>query len=604
MTPAGPRRHRRAWSGAWSRDAAAAVTSSAEGRSGGTAAEGLAGWISAGVDVGGAVPGALALAGDLAEAGAGAGCGAQQRCAMVVFSGGTAFNTVAHELQRELTTSVAHVLPVSDDGGSTAEIVRVLGGPAVGDIRSRCLRLSDDSTSEARAVKALLAHRVASCVAGKPDASAAEVALAARNEWLAIVEGDEGGTVLWEGISAPYRDTIRAFLVHFHVNILRHATERFDFTGLSVGNAFFAGARLFFRSMNAAIFMYSRVSGIPPESRVLPAVVTEERLAIGVELEDGTHIRGQHNISHPSDGEEGEEGEEGEARSAGRGGESATSEGDSGGEGVGGAGEGRKGGGTKKDKAKDKKDKKKGKRAKTASVKVAKGGPVAKTRSPIARLVYLFHDVNQPANWWDDKQRVHPEANPEVLSAIDGAGCVVYGMGSLYTSVVPTLILDGVGEGIVDRVCPKVLLLNGWHDRETSWVSVDPATGEATERAMDAAGYVRAICEALDCSYARTAPGEHPPAVHDYVTHLLYPDGCEVAVDPARLAALVRARGDGPPVKIVRVASVPAAAAEGGASGAPVGTVVFNPQALVGALRRVIYEWGLAHPVTGTARGA
>ncbi len=49
---------------------------------------------------------------------------------------------------RSLTTCVAHVLPVSDDGGSTAEIVRVLGGPAVGDIRSRCLRLADDSNAE------------------------------------------------------------------------------------------------------------------------------------------------------------------------------------------------------------------------------------------------------------------------------------------------------------------------------------------------------------------------------------------------------------------------------------------------------------------------
>ena len=28
---------------------------------------------------------------------------------------------------KKITTRVAHVLPVSDDGGSTAEIVRVLG---------------------------------------------------------------------------------------------------------------------------------------------------------------------------------------------------------------------------------------------------------------------------------------------------------------------------------------------------------------------------------------------------------------------------------------------------------------------------------------------
>jgi hypothetical protein len=101
---------------------------------------------------------------------------------LVVFSGGTAFNNVAGEVQatvpssekltehvmspwsppstviwphnndagqlRQLSTRVVHVLPVSDDGGSTAEIVRVLGGPAVGDIRSRCLRLADDTNHE------------------------------------------------------------------------------------------------------------------------------------------------------------------------------------------------------------------------------------------------------------------------------------------------------------------------------------------------------------------------------------------------------------------------------------------------------------------------
>lgn len=35
-----------------------------------------------------------------------------------------------------------------------------IGGPAVGDIRSRCLRLSDESTSEALAVRRLLGHRL------------------------------------------------------------------------------------------------------------------------------------------------------------------------------------------------------------------------------------------------------------------------------------------------------------------------------------------------------------------------------------------------------------------------------------------------------------
>jgi hypothetical protein len=63
---------------------------------------------------------------------------------LVVFSGGTAFNSAASAL-RHLTTHVTHVLPVSDDGGSTAEIVRVVGGPAVGDIRSRWAMLPGGS---------------------------------------------------------------------------------------------------------------------------------------------------------------------------------------------------------------------------------------------------------------------------------------------------------------------------------------------------------------------------------------------------------------------------------------------------------------------------
>lgn len=45
---------------------------------------------------------------------------------MCVNAGGTAFNGVVEELKK-WTTRVSHVLPVSDDGGSTAEIVRVVG---------------------------------------------------------------------------------------------------------------------------------------------------------------------------------------------------------------------------------------------------------------------------------------------------------------------------------------------------------------------------------------------------------------------------------------------------------------------------------------------
>ncbi|CAH9055378.1 unnamed protein product [Cuscuta europaea] len=205
---------------------------------------------------------------------------------LVVFSGGTAFNCVAEELKK-LTTRVTHVLPVSDDGGSTSEIVRVLGGPAVGDIRSRCLRLSDQSTSEALAVRTLLGHRL------PLDAQKSKL------EWYAIVEGNHG---LWKGVSKPYGETIRAFLAYFQNQILRRSEDAFCFSNGSIGNFFFAGARTFFQSLDAAIFLFSRVSDIPIESLVLPVISTNERLTLGCELWDGTIIRGQNKISHPTNG--------------------------------------------------------------------------------------------------------------------------------------------------------------------------------------------------------------------------------------------------------------------------------------------------------------
>jgi hypothetical protein len=45
---------------------------------------------------------------------------------------------------------------------SILNILHFLGGPAVGDIRSRCLRLSSESCAEALAVKRLLGHRLSS----------------------------------------------------------------------------------------------------------------------------------------------------------------------------------------------------------------------------------------------------------------------------------------------------------------------------------------------------------------------------------------------------------------------------------------------------------
>ena len=109
---------------------------------------------------------------------------------VVVISGGTAANSLVSAFQALAgSSSLTYVLPIrytslqgqtngSDNGGSTSEISRVLGGPGIGDIRSRLIRLMNDDTPEQAAIKKLMSHRLST-----------EDGAVARTEWLQIVEG-------------------------------------------------------------------------------------------------------------------------------------------------------------------------------------------------------------------------------------------------------------------------------------------------------------------------------------------------------------------------------------------------------------------------------
>ncbi|KFK36315.1 hypothetical protein AALP_AA4G106400 [Arabis alpina] len=356
---------------------------------------------------------------------------------LLVFSGGTGFNGVVEELKK-LTTRVAHVLPVSDDGGSTAEIVRVLGGPAVGDIRSRCLRLSDESTSEALAVRRLLGHRL------PLDA------FKAKKDWYDIVEGNHS---LWDGVSRPYRETIRAFLIYFQNEILRRPNETFCFSNGSIGNFFFAGARIFFQSLDAAIFLFSRVSEIPCNSLVLPVISTNDRLTLGCELQDGTIIRGQNEISHPTSG--------------------------------------------------------------TMQTVDKRHCSTSALPSKIKRVFYMSSEGNNLLH------EVFPPVNPTVLEQLRSVDCIVYSMGSLFTSICPSLVLLGVGEIISSRSCRKVLLLNGTQDRETN--------------GFTASCFVIAIADALNRTHGDpNIRLKNPPGY--YINTLLVPKDGGITVDLKQLS--------------------------------------------------------------------
>ncbi|XP_022574975.2 uncharacterized protein YNL011C-like isoform X1 [Brassica napus] len=377
---------------------------------------------------------------------------------LLVFSGGTGFNGVVEELKK-ITTRVAHVLPVSDDGGSTAEIVRVLGGPAVGDIRSRCLRLSDESTSEALAVRRLLGHRL------PIDAHNA------KKDWYDIVEGNHS---LWDGVSRPYRETIRAFLIYFQNEILRRPNDSFCFANGSIGNFFFAGARIFFQSLDAAIFLFSRVSEIPCDSLVLPVISTNDRLTLGCELQDGTIIRGQNEISHPTNG----------------------------------------------------------------TIQTVDKRHSSTLPSKIKRVFYMSSEGNNLLH------EVFPPVNPTVLDQLRSVDCIVYAMGSLFTSICPSLVLLGVGEIISSRSCRKVLLLNGSQDRETSGFTascfvtaiadaLNRTHGDPNIRLKNPVSDSAAISTLSCCLFCLTSVCVQPGY---YINTLLVPKDGDIAVDFKQLS--------------------------------------------------------------------
>ena len=348
---------------------------------------------------------------------------------LVVFSGGTAFNSMVKSLATKVSTRVTYVLPISDNGGSSREIARVLGGPAIGDVRSRLVRLADDSSPENRSIKFLLEHRL-----NQFDK------VTAKEELVNIINGVHG---IWstsgttpltqdaskQSISEPYKKTFVAFLTYFYqAAAAPHFTsdgsaiedDEFDFRGGSIGNFIFTGARLFFQSLEAAILWFSTLSSIPASSRVCPVILYNSRVHIAAMLADGSHVVGQESISHPLS-----------LNCAPTGINTKSAQFSN--------------------------------LIKILAAPVDKeGSGQAALPSPVRRVYYLS----------EKGLELRPLANPTALRAIAEGETIIYGMGSLYTSLVPCLIAQGVGRAVRDATCPKLLVLNGSEDRETGGMKV------------------------------------------------------------------------------------------------------------------------------------
>ncbi|CAG8714972.1 15540_t:CDS:2, partial [Cetraspora pellucida] len=325
---------------------------------------------------------------------------------MVVISGGTACNLMVNILQN-ITTDVSYVLGLSDNGGSTSEILRVLGGPGIGDIRSRLVRLikAKKEDHEKAAIKNLLSYRL--------PAEGNETSI--KNEWLEVVEGTHR---LWRNISSEIKGTIRGFLVHFQTEILRTAHKKFDFRNGSIGNFFLTGARLFCGSLESAIFLFAAITGISELTKVIPIINTNHSVAIAAELDNGTIITGQCEISHPSQEPQNSPSVADNTYENLICHDSPTES--------------------------------------SNSINTVSRNNLIFDKSKVAilnRRIHRIYYINEYG------QEIFPSVNSKVLKSLSMKSALIYSIGSLYTSIMPCLILRGVGKAIAESTTLKRKIL-------------------------------------------------------------------------------------------------------------------------------------------------
>lgn len=245
-------------------------------------------------------------------------------------------------------------------------------------------------------------------------------------------------------------------------------------------------ARIFSGSLESAIYLLGQICGVPHSTQVLPAINTNFTHHISAELADSTVITGQNAISHPDEPTSLPDLVTGQNRE----------------------------------------------REDTDAHDLIEDANLPGSLPTLRRQYIHFSKTGEedlPARirrvWYINPygHEIRPRANAKVVAAVADAGAVVYSIGSLWTSLVPSLLLRGVGDAVAANPVPKVLILNASIDRETG-PSTDP---------YSAVDFLQAIAAALRES--RVEPdaatgGALPPVVAEdgvrpYVTHIIYLEG-------------------------------------------------------------------------------
>lgn len=377
------------------------------------------------------------------------------------------------------------------------------------------MRLIPDSPSnpERTAIKTLFNHRLPSD------------AVAASQEWLTVVDGTSS---LWRSISPAKKELIRSFFNSLNLEILKRArppTSTFDFTSASVGNLFLTGARLFSGSLESAIYLLGSICGVQTDlNRVIPAINSNFSHHISATLADGTVIVGQNSISHPSE---------------------ATALSDN---------------NTTRQPNLLLADERDIEEAEDAHLSDALSyeedhlpGSLATLRNKNITFTKAKNE-DLPCRisriWYINPygQEMRPPANPRVLEALGESQAIIYSIGSLYTSIIPAVVLRGVGRSIITSPARhKILILNGSLDRETGppsepfaasdFVEAIARAGEESRgRRVDDPSLGLASSALQSSDPARPAS---PIPYTSYVTHIIHLDGPGTpVVDRERLAQM------------------------------------------------------------------
>ncbi|RHZ50873.1 hypothetical protein Glove_490g55 [Diversispora epigaea] len=403
---------------------------------------------------------------------------------LVVISGGTACNSMVDVFQ-SLTPNVSYILGLSDNGGSTSEILRVFGGPGIGDIRSRLVRLIkiEENDYERIALRNLLSYRL------PIEGSELDI----KCEWLEVVEGTHR---LWNGISSEKKEIIRGFLVNLQTEILKRAHKKFNFRNGSIGNFFLTGARIFFGSLESAIYIFFVITGINESTKVIPITNTNQNVSIAAELENGNIILGQCEISHPSSQQQQQQ--------------------------------------------KEQKEQKENSRF-TSENSCDPFGPVnyksnllfnkseIKVLTRRIKRIYYINDYGQ-------EMFPLPSVNPKVASSFYTKSTLIYSIGSLYTSIMPCLVLKGAGKAIIESTTlkRKILILNGYNDLETD--------------GYIASDFVKAIINGCNSSLKLSGLWSKGYQSNKYISHMIFLDNSQINVDKLEIEKLgiecIETKGD------------------------------------------------------------